>query len=56
MAAPTATLKASAFDHFELDPNKESEGSSDEVDWTDADETVIRRKIDRRIVPVVTIL
>lgn len=56
MSAITAgTLKASAFDHFELDPNK-SESSGDEVDWTEQEETAIRRKIDRRIVPVVTIL
>lgn len=52
----TATLKASEFDHLELDPNKESEGSGDEIDWTEEEETSIRRKIDRRIVPLVTVL
>ena len=51
----TATLKASAFDNLELDPAR-SESSSDEVDWTEQEETAIRRKVDRRIVPVVTIL
>lgn len=51
----TGTLKASAFDHLDLDPTK-SESSGDEVDWTDAEETAIRRKIDRRIVPLVTVL
>jgi hypothetical protein len=51
----TGTLKASAFDHLELDPTK-SESSGDEVDWTEAEETAIRRKIDRRIVPLVTVL
>lgn len=51
-----APIKASSFDHLELDHNKESEGSADEIEWTEADETLIRRKIDRRIVPVVTIL
>ena len=52
----TATLKASDFDHLELDPNKESDGSADEIVWTEAEETAIRRKIDRRIVPTVTVL
>ncbi|KIV95886.1 hypothetical protein PV10_03487 [Exophiala mesophila] len=52
----TAPIKASSFDHLELDPNKESEGSADEIEWTEAEETLIRRKIDRRIVPVVTVL
>lgn len=51
----TGTLKASAFDHLELTPNK-GESSPDEVDWTERDETIIRRKIDRRIVPLVTLL
>lgn len=51
----TATLKASAFDHLEVDPTK-SKSLTEEVDWTEQDETAIRRKIDRRIVPLVTIL
>jgi len=57
-AVPVSTLKASEFDHMELDPNKERDGSGsgDEIDWTEAEETRIRRKIDRRIVPIVTIL
>jgi hypothetical protein len=51
----TKTLEASAFDHMELDPNK-SDSSGDIVDWTEEEETAIRRKIDRRIVPLVTVL
>ncbi len=54
---PISTLKASDFDHLELDPIKsEGSGTSDEIDWTEEEETSIRRKIDRRIVPLVTIL
>ncbi|KAK6366244.1 hypothetical protein LTS17_010750 [Exophiala oligosperma] len=56
-AVPITTLKASEFDHLEVDPIKsEGSGISDEVDWTEEDETRIRRKIDRRIVPLVTVL
>ncbi|KIW84705.1 hypothetical protein Z517_00093 [Fonsecaea pedrosoi CBS 271.37] len=51
----TGTLKAEAFDHFELDPTK-SESSIEDIDWTEQEETAIRRKIDRRIVPLVTLL
>ncbi|KIX08038.1 uncharacterized protein Z518_02693 [Rhinocladiella mackenziei CBS 650.93] len=51
----TATLKAEAFDHVELDPNR-SESSNDEITWTEREETTIRRKIDWRIVPLVTLL
>ncbi|OAP64112.1 hypothetical protein AYL99_00084 [Fonsecaea erecta] len=49
------TLKASEFDHVELDPTK-SESSTEDIDWTEQEETAIRRKIDRRIVPLVTLL
>lgn len=53
----TGTLKASEFDHLELDPNKErSDHSGEEIEWNEAEETAIRRKIDRRIVPIVTLL
>ncbi|KAL6248965.1 hypothetical protein RBB50_004028 [Rhinocladiella similis] len=56
-SVPITTLKASEFDHLEVDPTKsEGSGISDEVDWTEKDETRIRRKIDRRIVPLVTVL
>jgi sugar phosphate permease len=56
MATPISTLKAEAFDHLELDPNKGIDSPGDELEWTEQEETNIRRKIDRHIVPLVTLL
>ncbi|KAK5467689.1 hypothetical protein LTS15_000662 [Exophiala xenobiotica] len=54
---PISTLKASDLDHLELDPIKShGSGTSGDIEWTEEEETSIRRKIDRRIVPLVTIL